>query len=126
MMFRLISILLLALGTFHFGKNVVLVANYAIDYDYISEVFCINKDKPKSKCNGKCHLAKQLKKAEPIQSEQSKSALVNQVEFLFYFLNAEGTANDFDGALKQIRFIDVDQNTLEFYAEVPVPPPSFS
>ena len=125
-MLRVTAILLLVLGTFHFGKNVVLLANYAIDYEYISEVLCINKDKPKSKCNGKCHLAKQLKKADPVQSEQSNSALVSQVEFLFYFMNSEDTDNDTVLEKNRSRFNEFDQNTLDYYAEVPVPPPSFS
>ncbi len=33
---------------------------YLLNQDYIAEFLCINKDKPKLQCNGKCHLAKQL------------------------------------------------------------------
>ena len=40
---------------------------YAINQDYIAEFLCINKDKPKLQCNGKCHLIKQIEK----QQEQS-------------------------------------------------------
>jgi hypothetical protein len=36
----------------------------AINYDYISKVLCINKDKPELKCNGKCHLMKELAKLQ--------------------------------------------------------------
>ena len=36
---------------------------YQINKKYIAEVLCENKDKPKMHCNGKCHLKKQLKKA---------------------------------------------------------------
>jgi hypothetical protein len=50
--------------------------DYAINYDYISKVLCINKDKPELKCNGKCHLMKELAKAseddKPIFSDKSK------------------------------------------------------
>lgn len=35
---------------------------YAINYDYISKVLCINKDKPELNCNGKCHLMQELEK----------------------------------------------------------------
>jgi hypothetical protein len=38
--------------------------DYAINYDYISKVLCINKDKPELKCNGKCHLMKELAKLQ--------------------------------------------------------------
>lgn len=37
---------------------------YAINRDYIAKVLCINKDKPVMKCNGKCHLFKQVAKQQ--------------------------------------------------------------
>lgn len=37
---------------------------YVINYDYISKVLCINKDKPAMSCNGKCHLVKKLQQQE--------------------------------------------------------------
>ncbi|MEX6626594.1 hypothetical protein [Tenacibaculum salmonis] len=43
---------------------------YAINYDYISKVLCINKDKPTLQCNGKCQLM--LKIAEQ-QDDDFKS-----------------------------------------------------
>jgi len=125
-MMRVTAIILLFLGTFHFGKNIVLVANYAIDYEYISKVLCINKNKPKSKCNGKCHLAKQIKKGEPAQSEQSNSAIINQIEFLFYFMISEDLDMDCLIEKNSRQFIEFNQNTLDYYDEVPVPPPLLS
>ncbi len=43
-------------------QPVLPVLEYALDYTYISQVLCINKEKPQSNCNGKCHLGKQLAK----------------------------------------------------------------
>lgn len=36
------------------------VLYYQLNIDYIIETYCVNTDKPELKCNGKCHLAKQL------------------------------------------------------------------
>ena len=33
---------------------------YLANYEYVAEVLCVNKDKPKLNCNGKCYLKKQL------------------------------------------------------------------
>lgn len=44
---------------------------YAINYDYISKVLCINKGNPEMHCNGKCQLMKKLKQ----QKEEDKKAL---------------------------------------------------
>lgn len=35
-----------------------------MNYDYIVNVLCENKDKPALKCNGKCYLAKMLATAQ--------------------------------------------------------------
>lgn len=45
------------------------IAEYVMNYDYIVNVLCENKDKPQLKCDGKCYLSKQLAK----EAEQSKS-----------------------------------------------------
>ena len=44
-------------------RPVMPVINYYINYDYIVAELCENKAKPVLKCNGKCHLTKELKKA---------------------------------------------------------------
>ncbi|MBE0391481.1 hypothetical protein [Flavobacterium sp. PL002] len=46
-----------------FLKPILPVIDYAVNYEYISQVLCINKAKPELKCNGKCHLMKELAKA---------------------------------------------------------------
>ncbi|MDD2793626.1 MAG: hypothetical protein PHD73_10650 [Sediminibacterium sp.] len=39
----------------------------------ISSRFCINKAKPKLKCNGKCYLSKQLKQVNPAENANNES-----------------------------------------------------
>ncbi len=50
--------------------NIWYVANKA----YVAKELCVNKAKPKLKCNGKCHLAKQLQKLEEPQPKKAPSA----------------------------------------------------
>ena len=40
--------------------NIGYVAYFELNIDYIIETYCVNKEKPKLQCKGKCHLAKQL------------------------------------------------------------------
>ncbi len=56
---------------------------YAINYDYISEVLCINKDKPEMHCNGKCYVMKQLKKQK---SEDFKLLKISEEEYPIGFV----------------------------------------
>lgn len=53
---------------------------YLINKDYVARELCVNKSKPQMHCNGKCHLAKQLKKLEESSSEDQKPAPVSQLK----------------------------------------------
>lgn len=57
---------LLLLQTF---SREVVVLDYQVHKERITELFCVNKDKPALHCNGKCHLAKQLRKASDSESK---------------------------------------------------------
>ena len=51
-------------------RPVVPFIEYAINFEYIKEVLCINKENRELKCDGKCHLNEQLSKStnEPGQN----------------------------------------------------------
>ena len=67
-------------------KPILPVVEYAMNYEYISKVLCVNKAKPMMHCNGKCHLMKELAKAseneKPISSDKKNS--VQEFEVLFF------------------------------------------
>lgn len=58
-------------------RPILPVIEYYINYDYINEQLCENRDKPYLKCNGTCYLEKQLDKID-IQHPDKKplSALI--------------------------------------------------
>nr|WP_300568102.1 hypothetical protein [Flavobacterium sp.] len=68
-----------------FLKPVFPVFEYVVNYDYIANVLCVNKAKPEMKCNGKCHLMKELAKASDAEtpSSQDKKTLHQEIEVLF-------------------------------------------
>lgn len=63
-MTRILSILLLSSLLLQSFSRVILVANYHLNKEFITEAFCENKSKPELACNGKCHLKKQLKEED--------------------------------------------------------------
>jgi len=79
-----ITVALLAL--FLLLKPIFPVVDYVVNYDYISKVLCVNKEKPKLSCNGKCHLMKELAKASdhetPISSHKKNTT--SEFEILFF------------------------------------------
>jgi len=68
-------------------KPVFPVVEYAMNYQYISKVLCVNRDKPMLHCNGKCHLMKELAKAaenEKPSSSDKKGPVKHETEHLYW------------------------------------------
>ena len=57
---------------------------YAVNYDYISKVLCINKDKPELNCNGKCQLMMEL---EQQQDDDFNSLRISMEEYPIGFVS---------------------------------------
>lgn len=57
------------------AAKTMLLADYLLNKEYIAKVLCINRDKPEMHCNGKCHLAKQLKAQEEGERGNQKSGV---------------------------------------------------
>jgi len=57
--------------------------DFKINQDYIAKFLCIDKEKPMSTCNGKCHLSKQLKKQEKKEQKEHPQGSREKNEVLF-------------------------------------------
>lgn len=65
-------------------SKLFLVSNYLYQYDYYVNVLCKNKEVRELKCNGTCHLAKELKAVDTEHSSPELPAQV-KVEPVFFF-----------------------------------------
>jgi len=83
-------ILLTAIMLQVLGKFIILV-DYSINKNYIANVLCVNKNKPKMQCNGKCHLKKQLKKEDA--KEQSPANPFKEIKDLPLYLGNSSSIN---------------------------------
>ncbi|HHP7241749.1 MAG TPA: hypothetical protein ACFCUD_08745 [Cyclobacteriaceae bacterium] len=63
--------------------------DYFVNYEYISEVLCINKDKPMSTCDGKCYLSQQLKEAQQTEKQDKKIPTIEQERIPMIVYNSE-------------------------------------
>ncbi|MCF4101419.1 hypothetical protein L1I30_07060 [Gillisia sp. M10.2A] len=66
-------------------KPVLPYVEYAVAYDYISKVLCVNKDEPKLECNGKCYLMKSLAEASKEESQSKNNNSVKKVDIQILF-----------------------------------------
>lgn len=55
---------------------------YKINYDYISQVLCVNKRKPDLHCEGKCHLAMEIKKVAKEGSDKKEVSVGHALEII--------------------------------------------
>ena len=80
----------------------MLLVNYSIQKSYYTNVLCVNQDKPELKCNGKCHLSKQLAqdgnkgsepKAPAAESFRESTLITLQEELTFAVFKTESSPN---------------------------------
>lgn len=96
-------------------KPILPVLDYIVNYEYISKVLCVNKDKPKMHCNGKCHLMRELAKAEesekPISSDKKGNSQTIEVLFFQEVKTFQITDIFFQSAMKT----NAEYSNLYFY-----------
>ncbi|TAH27686.1 MAG: hypothetical protein EAZ07_00375 [Cytophagales bacterium] len=75
--------LLFCLLSYYFN-SLQMIIHYHLNTEYYTTVLCENKVKPQMNCNGKCALAKKLKKQD--QSNSTKNSHNNTIKFNINFI----------------------------------------
>ena len=78
----------LFLALFMLFKPIIPFLEYAAFYDYIKNELCVNKEKPKLQCNGKCHLKKELAKASDSENSKDKNHSSSSEHQIVFFHDA--------------------------------------
>lgn len=70
--------------------------NYEVNKELITELFCINKEKPMTMCYGKCYLKDQLEKTKEEKDNIGfqSSEIIQIVEAFYHFLPKERTPKE--------------------------------
>jgi hypothetical protein len=53
--------------------------DYQIRKDFIVKNYCINKNRPEMHCDGKCYLAKQIKKTQENDEKQATDSFISKL-----------------------------------------------
>lgn len=69
------------------SRKTIVIIQWSINQDFIAKNLCINKNKPALKCDGKCHLKKELKKTEETNENNGKSTVPSFQDDLVLFKN---------------------------------------
>jgi hypothetical protein len=77
------ALLILVLVTLLYNAGMTYsVLYYSLDNDAFTEKYCVNKEKPILKCNGKCELAKIAKATEKQNPEKNS---ITEKEYILFF-----------------------------------------
>ncbi|MGO3183849.1 MAG: hypothetical protein ACTIJ9_13565 [Aequorivita sp.] len=117
---KVFSVLMSLVFLLVISQHAVIIVHFKLNQQSIENKYCINKNKPELKCNGKCYLNKELK-----ESKKSDSKMV------ITFKNFDLTLNPTSEFIAETpKFIKVKQivGYKEFlhsepYLEIFVPPP---
>jgi len=119
------SLFILSLFIWSILAPVLTVFEYFINYDYIVEVLCINKDKPELECDGKCYLKDQLSESSIIKNDTSAERLVDYrykpLPLYFHQGTKIITTQFVTGSSKVLS--DYKIVATEYISEIPSPPP---
>ncbi|SFD12341.1 hypothetical protein SAMN05518672_101587 [Chitinophaga sp. CF118] len=92
----------------------VIVLEYKINFSYVANVLCENRDKPEMHCNGKCHLRKQLEKDQ--QQEHNSTSGKEKFEVVYI-----------DNLLSfNLQSLAPFTQLTAFYQDAALPSPTFS
>ncbi len=75
------------LGILFLLKPVFPLFSYVLNYQYIVENLCVNREKPQLSCNGKCHLAKELAK-EVDEEKSAKDSSKKEVKHILEWVSS--------------------------------------
>jgi len=70
------AIILVILLVFNTFNEYSIFVSFKLNQNKLTELFCINKDKPELKCNGKCHLSTVIESNQ--ENEESPYSNTNE------------------------------------------------
>lgn len=102
----------------------MITLNYFINQAEITELFCINKAQPQLQCNGKCHLIKELVKADTQNEEMPFSQNANEYHLeLTFILDKKADNPCFHLSEKNTEWLAFSEEFTNRTIDILTPPP---
>ncbi|MFN8431548.1 MAG: hypothetical protein U0V04_16330 [Spirosomataceae bacterium] len=76
---KILSITLLIALAIKLLMAPAIFLDYQLRKDFIVRNYCINKNRPEMNCDGKCYLAKQIKKAQENDEKQATDSFITKL-----------------------------------------------
>lgn len=118
MMTRFISLLLVSILSFQSLYQLGFITYFKANQEKITALFCINKDKPELKCDGKCYLMQELAENDN-QSESNKEFKTLEIPLFLLPLNNILINSVF----KKVVYFELPIHFIDFLPKNLNPPP---
>lgn len=103
-----------------------IMAGYVLEYNQYVTVLCENRDKPEMKCNGQCHLAKELKAVDEPADAKGATPIPSQLQTELIFLPSADLFTLATFPEPRSKWITANENDLfTTPVTVVVPPPEY-
>lgn len=119
---KILAYFILSIFTLISLQQVVLLGAFFLNQDYIIDKFCINKNEPELKCNGKCHLKDVMSKTSE-QTEESRTSIVSSIIFPVFY--SEFNLNISIDYFEIRTYLIFDDNYFSKYTSKTFHPPQF-
>ena len=84
---------------------------YIVNYDYIKEELCKNKEKPYLKCNGICYVESSLKSSNLLEGENSQKTIITKNTLFFPVF----VLNEMDFSIKKV--LSIKKSEVSSFSE---------
>lgn len=102
------------------------VVDYVVNYEYIVNVLCENKDKPEMECNGKCHLSQELAKEAGADEKNPYNSKTSKTEIPQFIISENIIAYSFASESELVSFKNIgykpNLNSSLFTSKILHPP----
>ncbi len=103
-------------------KEIVQYAAFKLNQDSISALFCINKDKPELKCDGKCYLKKSIQATEKENKQSKPVPPPDEKSMVVYFESSSHPSNAAIALRSNPLFDYVEPVSFLLHQDIPHPP----
>lgn len=109
------------------SRQTMVEVDYVLNKAYIAKVLCVEKDVPKSTCDGKCHLKKELAKVERTTDERKAERINISMEELRFIpqSNSDLIKNQALEVSEELALVREELNS-ENHSHLPFTPPELA
>ena len=116
---KLFSALMISLFLLLISQQGLILLHFKVNQEAIEKEFCVNKDKPKLECHGKCHLNLELQKT----NKGLESTIIFKNIDLIFSPSVTFAVKTIKNSKSRKIVIPKEKNPRQPHLEILVPPP---